>query len=150
MACNLTYAPTPGAENVFQEFRSCPEGKIINPETGNCIKEESLGEAIIKQCPEGKILNPLTGRCKNIPVAATAKTCQAGYSLNPLTGRCKKNETTTAKTCSEGYELNPETNRCRKALVLLGVTATAYIIWQFHEEIRKFFVVHFRRRRRII
>lgn len=175
----VTYAPTPGAENVFQEFRSCPEGKIINPETGNCIKEESLGEAIIKQCPEGKILNPLTGRCKSIPVAATAKTCQAGYSLNPLTGRCKKNETTTAKTCSEGYELNPETNRCRKvykntaqefpvepieegnydnprifiavgALVLLGVTATAYIIWQFHEEIRKFFVVHFRRRRRII
>jgi hypothetical protein len=172
----VTYAPTPGAENAYQEFRSCPEGKIINPETGNCIKEESLGEAIMKQCPEGKILNPLTGRCKNIPVAVTAKTCQAGYSLNPLTGRCKKNETAAAKTCPEGYERNPETNRCRKvykntaqefpvepieegnydnprifiavgALVLLGVVAAAYIVWQFREEIRKFFVVHFRRKR---
>ncbi len=173
----VTYAPTPAAENIYQEFRSCPEGKIINPETGNCINEESLGEAIIKQCPEGKILNPLTGRCKNLPVAKVAKTCEAGYYLNPATGRCKKNEVSTTKDCPEGYERNPETNRCRKvykntaqeypvepvkeghydnprifiavgALVLLGATAVAYIIWQFREEIRKFIVVHFRRKRR--
>ncbi len=146
----VTYAPTPAAENIYQEFRSCPEGKIINPETGNC---------------------------KNLPVAKVAKTCEAGYYLNPATGRCKKNEVAATKECPEGYERNPETNRCRKvykntaqeypvepvkegsydnprifiavgALVLLGVVAVAYIIWQFREELRKFIFVHFRRKRR--
>lgn len=174
----LSYTPTPAAENIYQEFRSCPEGKIINPETGNCIKEEVTSETAVKQCPEGKTLNPLTGRCKNIPVAKATKTCEAGYYLNPATGRCKKNEVATTKECPEGYERNPETNRCRKvykntaqeypvepveqgsydnprifiavgALVLIGATATAYIVWQFREEIRKFFVRNFRRKRKL-
>ena len=148
---SVTFAPTPSAENIFQEFRSCPEGKMINPETGNCV---------------------------NKPVAATAKTCQAGYYLNPATGRCKKNEVATTKECAEGYERNPETGRCRKvykntaqeypveqieqgsydnprifiavgAIVLLGTVAAVYVVWQFREEIRKLFRLHFRRKRRL-
>lgn len=81
-----TYAPTPGAPNHYQEFRSCEAGKVINEATGNCVKVSSISE----------------------------KVCQAGYYLNILTGRCKKIATTTTKTCKEGYFLNPETNRCRK------------------------------------
>jgi hypothetical protein len=38
--------------------KSCPEGKIINPKTGRCVKIK-----FEKKCPEGKVKNPLTGRC---------------------------------------------------------------------------------------
>jgi hypothetical protein len=47
----------------------------------------------------------------------------------------------------EGNYDNPRIFIAVGALVLLGVVAAAYIVWQFREEIRKFFVVHFRRKR---
>ena len=81
-----TYAPTPGAPNNYQEFKTCEAGKVINKATGNCVKVTSVSE----------------------------KLCKEGYYLNVLTGRCKKNTTKAEKTCKEGYYLNPETNRCRK------------------------------------
>ena len=83
---HITYAPTPGAPNNYQEFKTCEAGKVLNQETGNCVKATSI----------------------------TEKTCKEGYYLNILTGRCKKIEQKTAKTCKEGYYLNPETNRCRR------------------------------------
>ena len=82
----VTYAPTPGSGNNYQEYRTCEAGKVINETTGNCVKITTV----------------------------TEKVCKEGYYLNVLTGRCKKYETTTAKTCKEGYYLNPETGRCRK------------------------------------
>lgn len=107
----LSYNRTPGAENIYQEFQSCPEGKVINPDTGNCVNAEEEAEMT---CPEGKYLNPETGRCKNIETTTT-KTCAEGYFLNPETNRCKKEEQeTTLAECADGYERNPETNRCRK------------------------------------
>jgi hypothetical protein len=61
------------------KIKSCPEGKVLNPKTGRCIKKENLEKqtkttakyqeptgneiTVIKQCPEGKVLNPKTGRC---------------------------------------------------------------------------------------
>ena len=81
-----TYAPTPGAPNNYQEYRTCETGKVINKATGNCVK---VAEVKTKICKEGEYLNILTGRCRKI-------------------------ETTKEKTCKEGYYLNPETNRCRK------------------------------------
>ena len=123
-----TYQVTPGAENVFQEFQTCDDGKVINPETGNCIKEVVEEELT---CPEGKYLNPLTGRCKNLPVTKTT-TCKEGYYLNPETGRCKKNPTAaSAKECAEGYELNPDTNRCRK---IRENTGTEYPVEEIKED----------------
>ena len=81
-----TYAPTPGEPNHYQQYRTCEEGKVINEETGNCVKVVKVEE----------------------------RTCEAGYYLNPLTGRCKKYETPKIITCKEGYYLNEETGRCRK------------------------------------
>lgn len=131
----VTYAPTPGAPNNYQEFKTCEAGKVINKVTGNCVKVTSVSE----------------------------KVCKEGYYLNVLTGRCKKNPTTTEKTCKEGYYLNPETNRCRKiqennganyslepenyeeessfialyaVLGVLGV-GVLYLIWEFRGEIAK-------------
>jgi len=36
----VTYNPTPGAENIYQEFRTCEDGKVINTVTGNCVKDD--------------------------------------------------------------------------------------------------------------
>ena len=107
-----SYTPTPGAENSYQQFQTCPADKEINPETGNCVKVQETAGAT--ECPEGKYLNPLTGRCKKIETA-TAKTCKDGYYLNTETGRCNKIKTATETAeCKEGYERNPDTGRCRK------------------------------------
>jgi len=57
--------------------KKCPEGKVLNPKTGRCIKAENFFKANAKtktnmplgvkqepkKCPEGKVLNPKTGRC---------------------------------------------------------------------------------------
>jgi hypothetical protein len=61
--------------------KECPEGKVLNPNTGRCIKDKTgtAGAAKAakaaktpkspkaakadKKCPEGKVLNPKTGRC---------------------------------------------------------------------------------------
>ena len=158
-----TYAITSGSENIYQEFQSCEEGKVINPETGNCIKEEINIEIT---CPEGKYLNPLTGRCKTIPTVKTT-TCKEGYYLNPSTGRCKKYNETEAKECQEGYERNPETNRCRKiraditdsypvaeistddydnpkifvataVIAGLAILGLVYVVYQYRKEIKQF------------
>ena len=147
-----TYAPTPGASNVYQEFRTCPEGKVINEATGNCIKVTST--AIVKQktlkqnstgvapCPEGKYRNPLTGRCKQIESGANGelKPCAEGYERNPETKRCRKIKSTND---GETYALVPTTYSDKKTFVGLGVvlllvgTGSVYIVLQFRHEIAR-------------
>ena len=92
-----TYNPTPGAENIYQQFKTCPIGKAINLETGNCVNETPAVSELVA-CPEGKYRNPLTGRCKSYATTAS----------------------TELKPCAEGYERNPETNRCRKVVANTG------------------------------
>lgn len=92
-----TYDLTAGAENVYQKFKTCPVGKVINLETGNCVNEVQP-VVTLAACPEGKYRNPLTGRCKSYATTAS----------------------TALKPCAEGYERNPETNRCRKIVANTG------------------------------
>ena len=160
----ITYKPTPGEANVYQQFRTCAAGKVINPATGNCVNIAASDEA--KECPEGKYRNPLTGRCKNYDTSSKSTACPAGKYRNPLTGRCKSYATASEqKPCKEGYERNPETGRCRKmkdnsgadyglvpitgteekssfvamwAMVGLGVIGGGYVVWQFRGEIGYF------------
>ncbi|MDR1196678.1 MAG: lamin tail domain-containing protein [Candidatus Nomurabacteria bacterium] len=133
----LTFAPTPAAENVYQQWQTCETGKHINEETGNCIKDadppaecaedqfrnpetgrcKKLAAAkTLADCPAGKYRNPETNRCKNIVDAtSTLVPCKEGQYRNPETNRCKKIDSDDGlKPCAEGYERNPETNRCRK------------------------------------
>ncbi len=93
-----TYSPTPGADNTYQQFKTCPVGKVINLETGNCVNDTTLATTTLAACPSGKYRNPLTGRCKSYATTAS----------------------TTLKPCAEGYERNPETNRCRKIVQNTG------------------------------
>lgn len=108
----VTYAVTPGEPNNYQEYKNCEDGKVINKETGNCVKVAAVSEKI---CADGQYLNPLTGRCKKIEAEKTSKVCAEGQYLNILTGRCKKIAVAKAVTeCKDGYYLNEETGRCRK------------------------------------
>lgn len=138
---NSTYAPTPNAENVFQEFRSCPAGKVINPETGNCVKSTSA-ESTLKDCPPGKFRSPITNRCRNISSStSTQKPCAEGYERNPETNRCRK-----IKQPNDGadYTLVPTTRSEKSTFIALGIVillvsvGIIYIILQFRREILRF------------
>ena len=132
----VTYAPTPGAPNNYQEYKTCEEGKVINEATGNCVKVTAITEKI---CPEGQYLNLLTGRCKKKEVA-TEKICKEGYYLNPETGRCRK----IVENKGADYSVEPEKFEEKSSFVALyavvGVVGVGmlYLIYEFRYEIQRF------------
>lgn len=136
-----TYTLTPGEANIFQEFKSCTEDKVLNPDTGNCVKATVLFS--LKACPEGQYRNPLTGRCKSYSTTSSSelKPCPDGYERNPETNRCRK----IVNNTGADYEL-PEENYEEKSsfvalLAIFGVilVGVLYVIFQFRLEIKKFF-----------
>lgn len=139
----VTYAPTPGSPNNYQEFKTCEEGKVINKVTGNCVKVTGVTE---KVCKEGQYLNILTGRCKKYE-EAKAKTCKKGYYYNEETGRCRKIKENTGAD----YSLTPENYEEKSSFialyVVLGVLGVGviYVIYEFRKEILKLFRKVFRR-----
>lgn len=154
-----TYQPTPGSENVYQQWQTCEAGKHINEKTGNCVKDPDPPA----ECAEGQYRNPATGRCKKYDTEKTLAECPEGQFRNPATNRCKKIASDDdLKPCAEGWERNPETNRCRKiqskepakfALDQLAAsretglwmwasvggltTASGMTTWQFRQEITR-------------
>ena len=134
-----TYVPTPGTENIFQEYKPCEEGKVLNEETGNCVKPITVTET---DCKEGYYRNPETGRCKKIPETTTeeAKTCKEGYYLNPLTNRCKKIVENTGADYPLQYEVKgQETSSfvATTAIIVLVVLAVGFVIFEFRKEIKR-------------
>ena len=131
----VTYVPTPGGPNNYQEFKTCEEGKVINKTTGNCVKVTSVAE---KVCKEGYFLNVLTGRCNKIKTTAE-KTCKEGYELNPETNRCRKIKQNTGAN----YSLEPENYEEQSSFValyaVLGVVGIGlmYLIYEFRHEIAR-------------
>lgn len=77
----VTFSPTPGAPNNYQEYRNCPAGKIINPETGNCVNDSDDDDELAP-CQEGYERNPETGRCRKIK-----QNNGADYPLVPVTDK---------------------------------------------------------------
>ncbi len=135
-----TYARTPGSANTYQEFQTCPVGKVINPETGNCVKAENIASAST-ECPAGKVRNPLTGRCRK-PVGIASKECKEGYERNPETNRCRKIK---KENSGAEYAVIPSTATSSNnfvalwviiAIIILGVV---YVVWQFRREILRTF-----------
>ena len=75
--------------------KSCPEGKVRNPETGRCIliKNAKVAKAkavVKKSCPEGKVRNPETGRCILIKNTKVAK-AKAVVKKSPIKKQKDKN-----------------------------------------------------------
>ena len=60
--------------NLSKPEKICPEGKMVNPKTGRCIKIPKTINKLPKNnlskpekiCPDGKMVNPKTGRCIKI------------------------------------------------------------------------------------
>lgn len=134
---HITYAPTPGEPNNYQEYKTCETGKVLNRETGNCVKATAITE---KTCKEGYYLNILTGRCKKVE-SQTEKTCKDGYYLNPETNRCRK----ITENSGADYSLTPEDYEEKTSFValyavlgLLGL-GLIYLVFEFRKEIGKFF-----------
>ena len=134
-----TYSSTPGLENSYQQFKTCPVGKVINLETGNCVNESPI-ETTLAARPEGKYRNPLTGRCKSYTTTATAelKPCAEGYERNPETNRCRKIVTNTGAD----YPVVSGTYEDKKEFVSIWTIATiiaagiGYIVFQYKDELK--------------
>ena len=140
-----TYKVTAGEANIYQEFKSCEEGKVLNKETGNCVKVASVSE---KVCQEGYYLNGLTGRCNKIKTVAEV-ICNPGYEKNPETGRCRKiKENTGAKYSleSENYQSESEF-AALYAVIGVVVLGLGYLGFEFRTEILKLCRKVFRRAR---
>lgn len=144
----VTYAITPGAENIYQKFRNCEEGKIINEATGNCVKVTSLKASasstakVLAPCPAGQYRNPLTNRCKKVATttSSTLKECAEGYERNPETNRCRK-----IKQPNDGadYAISPTETSNQTVFIGIGIVAiiillgAVYTILQFRQEIAR-------------
>lgn len=135
-----TYAPTPGEENNLQKYKTCADGKVLNEETGNCVKA-STASSELAPCPEGQYRNPLTNRCKKYEseAAATLKPCAEGYERNPATNRCRK----IVSNDGSDYSLSTETFTEKSsfvavwAIVGVGVLGVLYVIFEYRDEIFK-------------
>ena len=135
-----TYSPTPGEENNYQKFKTCQVGKVINPETGNCVNETTLDKTL-EACPEGKYRNPLTNRCKSYATTTSAelKPCAEGYERNPATGRCRK---IVSNSGAEYPVVEGEFKEESKFVALYAVigvlgAGVIYIIYQFRDRLRR-------------
>lgn len=139
---HITYSRTPTSSNQYQEFRTCPAGKVVNLLTGNCINSTSISDSSTGACPAGKYRNPLTGRCKNIESSSSRlKPCAKGYERNPETNRCRKISSTNT---GASYALVPDTGgTSTTTFVAFGIVATIvsagviYICLQYRREIMR-------------
>jgi hypothetical protein len=135
----LTYMITPGEENVYQQFRSCPVGKIINVNTGNCIN--FLTVQPLADCGPGRYRHPETNRCRNIVSAASAALapCPEGYERNPETNRCRR----IRQNDGANYGVAPVSFSDKSTFIAYGAlsaiitTGILYVIFQFRQEIVK-------------
>ena len=124
-----TYNITPGAENIYQKYHSCEEGKVINETTGNCVKQKTT----------------------------TTKTCEEGYYLNEETGRCRKITQNTGAdyppdTTNFVFNVEAEKKASLTAIcAIIGVIALGlgFVIFEFRFEIKKFCGKVFQRVRQI-
>lgn len=149
---------TPGGANKLPE-------KI---EASAANRLEANGEPSLKACAENQYRNPDTGRCKRIvSTTSAAISCEVGQERNPATNRCRKVEATSSLSpCKEGQERSAETNRCRSikkmstaehgikgvqqngatqlswyyiaAIVGVILLIVGYAIWEWREELRRF------------
>lgn len=137
-----TYSPTPGEENEYQRFKTCPTGKVINEETGNCVKITTLSTAL-GVCPPGSYRNPITNRCKKLESESKSalKDCKEGYERNPDTNRCRK----IVSNDGEDFPVKEEVFEEKSSFVAIwaiigvGIVGVVYIIFEYRKEIGKLF-----------
>jgi tRNA A-37 threonylcarbamoyl transferase component Bud32 len=121
----------------------CPKGKIMNPNTGRCVKKDGkIGKELLKSkskrskkvsksrrksnikvCPNGTIMNPKTGRCvkKDGKIGQELLKSRRKSNIKVSKSRRKSNikvsksrRKSNIKVCPNGTIMNPMTGRCIK------------------------------------
>lgn len=146
----------------------CAENQYRSPDTNRCrLIASSSVTGLVTPCKEGQYRSEETNRCR--AVASDVKTvtpCKEGEERNLETNRCRKIVVAvTATPCKAGQERNPDTNRCRTIVKMpsaeygvLGaetksggawyvwaavggvlLLALGYAVWEWHDEMGKFF-----------
>lgn len=146
-----TNSPTPGSANLSMA--------IVAPVT-------DVG-AVVRPCADNQYRSLETNRCRSIVTdTKSIVPCKADEERNTATNRCRKIVVATAPAaCKDGQERSAETNRCRivtkmtsasysvlgaetkssgnwyvlAAVVGVSLLALGYAIWEWHDEIGKFF-----------
>lgn len=112
----ITYTPSPGAQNIAQPIKPCPEGQTRSSVTNRCQAPVIATVSTLAPCKAGQERNIDTGRCRTIISTIGSLTpCKEGQERNPETNRCRSVNSNVPTPCPEGQERNPDTNRCRKA-----------------------------------
>ena len=115
-AWQVTYTPTPGADNVISAHPLCPSQQQWDETAQRC--RGAVGADI--SCPSGYHHQAATGSCRwGAPEATQATPCTAGYERSPGTNRCRKQTKAakrTAEPCQAGWYRNPATKRCNKII----------------------------------
>jgi len=147
-------------------IQPCAANQYRSPDTNRC-RLLSTSSSTVTPCKDGQYRSEETNRCRNIASeAATITPCQADQERNLGTNRCRNSVAATdPAACKEGQERNPDTNRCRTITKMPdagygvlgaetknngnwyvlaavgGVTllALGYAIWEWHDELAKFF-----------
>jgi hypothetical protein len=164
---NIVSSDKPVIEDLtITTLQPCADNQYRSLETNRCrLLASPVGT--VTPCKDGQYRSEETNRCRNI--ASEVKKivpCSADEERSPDTNRCRKIvAATTPASCKEGQERNPDTNRCRTitkmpsadygvlgaetknggnwyALAAVGgvlVLALGYGVWEWHDEIGRFF-----------
>lgn len=144
----------------------CATNQYRSPDTNRCRLLASTAPTVTP-CKEGQYRSEETNRCRTVAmVTQTVTPCNADQERNLDTGRCRNIVATSEPApCKEGQERNPDTNRCRTITKMpsadygvLGaetksggnwyvwaavggvlLLAVGYAVWEWHDEIGKFF-----------
>lgn len=151
-------------------LEECSEGYYRNPDTNRCRKIPSNTSTLVpckdgqyRSEETNRCRNIITDIVKLVP-------CSEGEERNPETNRCRRvisESIAMLEPCKEGQERNPDTNRCRNVVldsiptaayaptqvidssnsnityVAVGIivfTSIGYGVWEWRQEIMKFFV----------
>jgi hypothetical protein len=149
----------------------CAANQYRNPDTNRC-RLIGVSTDTVTPCKDSQYRSEATNRCRTIVAdTKTVVACSDGEERNVDTNRCRKIAVATASSaCKEGQERNSDTNRCRTVTKMpkadygvLGaetksggswyvwaavggvlLLALGYAVWEWHDEMGKFFRRHYR------
>ena len=153
-------------DSTMAAVQPCAYNQYRSSDTNRCHLLKSLVGAVTP-CKDNQYRSEETNRCRNITSEVkTIVPCAENEERNLDTNRCRKIvSAATPVACKEGQERHPDTNRCRNVtkmpsadygilgaqtknggnwyvLVAIGgvlLLALGYAVWEWHDEIGKFF-----------
>lgn len=162
---NRVSSSIPSVPEIKEIIQPCPANQYRNLETNRC-RLMSVA-AVVTPCKDGQYRSQETNRCRSSATESTTPSpCKADQERNLETGRCRNIVSSSEPApCKVGQERNPDTNRCRTVtkmpaadygvlgaetknsgnwymLAAVGgvlLLALVYAIWEWHDEIGKFF-----------